>query len=53
MRHIIACESANFVNLQETKTNAFLDARCFVLWGIIKLDGFTMKERMELIIHVE
>ena len=37
LRHIIACESAKFVSLQETKTNTVLNARYFTLWGDNKI----------------
>jgi len=33
MRHIISCEGAKFVCLEETKTIVFSDPRCFSMWG--------------------
>ena len=33
LRHIIACEGAVFVCLQETKAKAFSAAKCYSLWG--------------------
>jgi len=33
LRQVIACEGAEIVCIQETKTTVFSDARCFALWG--------------------
>jgi len=33
LRHIIACEGAKFVCLQETKSKVITEAKCFSLWG--------------------
>lgn len=43
MKNIIANESANVLCLQETKTVAFSEARCFLLWGIVMWDDYIMK----------
>jgi len=33
LRHIISCEGAEFVCLQETKVKSISDAKCYYLWG--------------------
>jgi len=33
LRQVIACEGAEIVCIQETKTTVFSDSRCFALWG--------------------
>jgi len=38
MRHIITCEGAEFVCLQEIKTTVFSHPRCFSMWGDNKVE---------------